>query len=315
MGSKLRAKFDQICRDHPFKALNDVVYEVLMEEIILFRLRPGAKITESRIAEELIVSRTVVAAAMDTLQAHELIIKEKSRSPHVALFTLEDYNNLMKIRNPIEAIAAEQMSQRATPDELKKLVRLAHDMEICFDAKDYEGFVKTDLKYHAFIVKCSGNTYLMHAYEQISPRIQQYMLIQAPKVIDENPSFKEEHHNMCAAIQRGNPEYAKLVATLHCSGLFLDAEQISSGLPTPLSGCRKRTLPGSESSGERLRFRWEPGAPGIFHRFQIQKRGAAVGSSPFLGFHAVSRGRGSGRGGGRGEGGEVIGRNACVPRR
>ena len=53
MGSKLRAKFDQICRDHPFKALNDVVYEVLMEEIILFRLRPGAKITESRIAEEL----------------------------------------------------------------------------------------------------------------------------------------------------------------------------------------------------------------------------------------------------------------------
>ncbi len=230
MGSKLRAKFDQICRDHPFKALNDVVYEVLMEEIILFRLRPGAKITESRIAEELNVSRTVVAAAMDTLQAHELIIKEKSRSPHVALFTLEDYNNLMKIRNPIEAIAAEQMSQRATPDELKKLVRLAHDMEICFDAKDYEGFVKTDLKYHAFIVKCSGNTYLMHAYEQISPRIQQYMLIQAPKVIDENPSFKEEHYNMCAAIQRGNPEYAKLVATLHCSGLFLDAEQISSGL-------------------------------------------------------------------------------------
>lgn len=71
---------------------------------------------------------------------------------------------------------------------------------------------------------------LMHAYEQISPRIQQYMLIQAPKVIDENPSFKEEHYNMCAAIQRGNPEYAKLVATLHCSGLFLDAEQISSGL-------------------------------------------------------------------------------------
>ena len=32
MGSKLRAKFDQICRDHPFKALNDVVYEVLRSQ-------------------------------------------------------------------------------------------------------------------------------------------------------------------------------------------------------------------------------------------------------------------------------------------
>ena len=103
-------------------------------------------------------------------------------------------------------------------------------MEAFFDSKDYEGFVKTDLEFHMHIVKCSENPYLLTAYEQISPRIQQYMLIQAPQVIDKNPAFKTEHRTMCAAIAKGNSEYAKLAAKLHCSGFFLDDVQINAGL-------------------------------------------------------------------------------------
>ena len=235
MDSRRKQKFDNICRNSPFKALNEVLYDILKEEIILFRLPPGAKITENKIAEELNVSRTVVSAAVNTLQTHGLIIKEKSKSPRVAPFTLEDYNNLMKFRNSIESIAAELMTQRAVEKEIKTLARIAHEMDILFDQKDHEGFVKADLKYHTYIVKCSRNAYLIQAYAILSPRIQQYMLIQAPKVIAENPSFKAEHHNMCEAIRKGNPEYAKLAAQLHCSGLFLNADQISKGFAYAIS--------------------------------------------------------------------------------
>ena len=62
-----KKQFDKIRNENPFLPLSDVVHELLLQNIISFRLKPGTRISENSISQELGISRSPVKAALEKL--------------------------------------------------------------------------------------------------------------------------------------------------------------------------------------------------------------------------------------------------------
>ena len=74
-----KKSIDTIMSINPFKPLNDIIYEIILDEILKLKLLPGDKLVESTIAESLNISRTTVNYALKRLSEDGLVTDSKGK--------------------------------------------------------------------------------------------------------------------------------------------------------------------------------------------------------------------------------------------
>lgn len=92
-------------------------YEVIRRRIVEGDYRPGERLVEQRVAEELDVSRTPVREAFRMLQAEGIVRVEPNRGARVRSLSVEDISDVYELRARLEAMASELAAQRATQPE------------------------------------------------------------------------------------------------------------------------------------------------------------------------------------------------------
>lgn len=60
---------------NPFLSLSEMVYDILLQEIVSFRLAPGSRVNESTVAEVLGVSRSPVKSALTRLLRNSYVVR------------------------------------------------------------------------------------------------------------------------------------------------------------------------------------------------------------------------------------------------
>jgi DNA-binding GntR family transcriptional regulator len=101
-------------------------YDLIRRRIVEGDYRPGERLVEQRVAEELDVSRTPVREAFRMLQAEGVVVVEPNRGARVRSLTAADVSDVYELRARLEAMAAELAAERATPGEHDEL-RAAED--------------------------------------------------------------------------------------------------------------------------------------------------------------------------------------------
>ncbi len=96
-------------------------YESIRRGIVEGRWRPGTRMIEQRIAEDLDLSRTPVREALRLLQAEGLVVVEPNRGAIVRRLDLGEVKNLYELRARLEAYAAERAATHITVAELQRL--------------------------------------------------------------------------------------------------------------------------------------------------------------------------------------------------
>jgi DNA-binding GntR family transcriptional regulator len=96
-------------------------YHRLRRAIVEGDYRPGERLIEQRIAEDLEVSRTPVREAFRMLQAEGLVRIEPNRGAAVRDLTVDGIADLYELRARLEAYAAELAAERATDDQRQRL--------------------------------------------------------------------------------------------------------------------------------------------------------------------------------------------------
>lgn len=96
-------------------------YARVRRGIVEGRYRPGERLVEQRLAEELDLSRTPVREAFRRLQAEGLVVVEPNRGVRVRGLSVDEIGDLYELRARLEALAAELAAVRATPEELAEL--------------------------------------------------------------------------------------------------------------------------------------------------------------------------------------------------
>ena len=107
-----------------YKPLREVVSETLRQAIQDGVLKPGERLMEIPLAEELGVSRTPIREAIRKLELEGFFVMVPRRGTYVANISLKDITQVFEIRSALEELAAGLAAERITEEEIETLERM-----------------------------------------------------------------------------------------------------------------------------------------------------------------------------------------------
>lgn len=103
------------------RVLSDHVVDKLEELILGGRYKPGEKLREQHLAEELGVSRAPLREAIRTLEGRRLLERTPRTGVQVVGLSADDLENILVTREALEGMAARQAAENMTVAEVNAL--------------------------------------------------------------------------------------------------------------------------------------------------------------------------------------------------
>ena len=196
-----------------YKPLREVVFETLREAIITGVLKPGERMMEVQLAEEMGVSRTPVREAIRKLELEGFVVMIPRKGAYVAGISLKDIVDVFEIRAALESLACGLAAERITEEELEELERtLLQVSNVSGD--NIESLVETDTDFHDIIYKASRNTRLIQIINNLREQIQRFRTTSLAFPGRMKDAI-EEHKKMTEAIAERNIKKAQALALEH----------------------------------------------------------------------------------------------------
>ena len=98
-------ELDLQMEDYQYLPLRDVVFRTLRQAILRGELKPGERLMEIRLANQLGVSRTPIREAIRMLELDGLVIMVPRKGAQVAQITEKDLNDVLEVRLGLEELA------------------------------------------------------------------------------------------------------------------------------------------------------------------------------------------------------------------
>ncbi|MGI6588696.1 MAG: GntR family transcriptional regulator [Peptococcia bacterium] len=204
----LKIKIDNI------RPLGDIVYEALRDAIINQVLKPGERLMETELAEEMGVSRTPVREAMRKLELEGYVVMVPRKGAYVAGLSIKDINNLFEIRGALETLAAGLAASRASREEIEEMERNLVMEASLFETSDVINTIEVDAKFHELIYSASRNTRLQNMIKDLRDQIQRFRTTSL--AVPGRMKFAlAEHRRIVEAIAAGDVEEASRATKEH----------------------------------------------------------------------------------------------------
>ena len=204
-----------------YKPLREIVFESLREAIIQGRLKPGERLMEIQLAEEMGVSRTPVREAIRKLELEGFVVMLPRKGAYVASFSVKDIVDIFEVRAALEGLAASLAAQRATPEELEEMERAVLQIYEVSNGQNLGILVEKDTNFHELIYKSSRNQRLVQIVTHLKEQIQRFRTTSLA-VPGRGKHTVEEHKGIIEAISERNIELAASLAREHIE----NAEQL-----------------------------------------------------------------------------------------
>ena len=141
--------------DH--QPLPDKIANYIRETIIVGKLKPGEKISEAKLAEELRISRTPIREAIRMLESEGFVSIIPRRGTVVSDFTFEDLYEYFQIKACLEAFSAFLAEPHMTERDINRLRRLNEEEKTAIAGHDFVKFMRIHDDFHQTFLDKSGN--------------------------------------------------------------------------------------------------------------------------------------------------------------
>jgi DNA-binding GntR family transcriptional regulator len=201
--------------------LVEQVYERLVDAISQGQLKPGQRITQEELAEQLHVSRQPVLQALRMLKHDGLVLDAPGRGVQVAPLTSALTAQVYELRGTLDALAAKLAAQRRAKLD-PALIKAGREAQ---KSKNLQLLIQADVHFHQALYAASGNPLI----EQ-SARVHWCHIRRAIGAVlqfqDLRQSVWDEHAAIAQAIEQGNSELAQTLVTQHSqeAALFMTRE-------------------------------------------------------------------------------------------
>lgn len=166
--TSLRIKLDS------FRPLGEIVYESLRDAIVNQVLKPGERLMETDLADEMGVSRTPVREAIRRLELENYVVMIPRKGAYVAGLSIKDINDVFEIRGALESLAAGLAAQRATEEDIKEMESYLALEATHFDKSDLIKMIEEDTKFHETIFNASRNSRLLGIVKELREQVQRF---------------------------------------------------------------------------------------------------------------------------------------------
>jgi DNA-binding GntR family transcriptional regulator len=143
--------------------LREQVKDLLLERILRGDVKPGERLVETRIAQELGTSQAPVREALRDLELLGLVESEAFRGSRVREFSNEELLDVFPVRAVLEELAAKLAARRLGGD-VSTLEREVAEMLKAAKAGDTRTQVAHDIAFHRALVEAAGNPMLLQAW-------------------------------------------------------------------------------------------------------------------------------------------------------
>jgi DNA-binding GntR family transcriptional regulator len=168
--------------DAPFARSNlrAQIKDVILQRIVSHEYPPGARLVETRIAQELGVSQAPVREALRDLEQLGCVVHEPFRGCSVRAFSAEELLEAFPVRAALEALAAGLAAERITEDELLELAELLDNMRAAARRGDAHDQSQANAAFHATIVRAARNATLERQWSFLEPFSRTYLTVSQP---------------------------------------------------------------------------------------------------------------------------------------
>jgi DNA-binding GntR family transcriptional regulator len=203
------------------KRLVDQVVERLRDAIISGRFKPGERIRQEQLAQQMGISRTPLRMALSVLTSQGLLRRTGSRGLEVPQFTYQEAMDLYLLREVVLGLACRLAAERISDRQLARLDTLVAESGKFVRAEDWPGWLKANEEFSALIGEAADLNLLstfLHAIGIQAQVFRSTLLALPVGAAAPVAHAADEHRLIYEAIRARDPERAEDAARDHVRG-------------------------------------------------------------------------------------------------
>mgnify|MGYP001000189932 FL=1 len=198
-----------------YQPLRDVIFETLRKAIISGDIKPGERLMEVSLANQMGVSRTPVREAIRRLEAEGLVTMTPRKGTHVAELSVKDIMDVLEVRTVLDKLATNLAAKRMQPSQLKALENVHKQYIACVEKNNIEGAIKKDVEFHDMIYAASGNPRLVAVAGSLREHVYRFRVIYMSGGDPIAENVLNEHEEILAALKEAQSDIASNLAEKH----------------------------------------------------------------------------------------------------
>lgn len=203
-------------------------YDEIRQRILDGSYPAGSRLRETKLSNDIGVSRTPIRDALRRLQAEGLVVTTANRGARVATWSQQSVDDIVGMRLRLEPYAAKLAADRIDNSGLMRLSELASQMEDQLRRKDSgypAAITELNNQFHELLVKSAGSDAVVNLLNTVvtirsSTAVQDE---QMPLVRRWAANYTQEelvrsighHHELVAALKVRDAEWAESVMRTH----------------------------------------------------------------------------------------------------
>ncbi|HOP63166.1 MAG TPA: GntR family transcriptional regulator [Spirochaetota bacterium] len=156
----------------PSATLSEQIAEHLGERITKLELRPGERIIETKITEELGVSQSPVREAIRILEKRKLVKLIPRHGTFVSEITKDFIESMFDIFQELVGLATIKTVRKATENDIEEIIKMAENLETYYLDKNIYKFNNAYFEWGLLCLKCAYDPILEEMILDMVPSIR-----------------------------------------------------------------------------------------------------------------------------------------------
>jgi len=186
-------------------SLRERIVEFIKDSVVSGRLKPGERVPEQEIADNLGISRTPIREAFRQLESEGFITVTPRKGAVVSPITDKDVREFYEIKSLLEGFAARRACAKLNVKDIKKLEGLNAQMERAADRGDVKAFFKLDSQFHDQFLEACGNVKLLALIHHLVKQFERFR-ITAMSLPGRMKDSVKQHRGILDAFSKGDAE-------------------------------------------------------------------------------------------------------------
>jgi DNA-binding GntR family transcriptional regulator len=195
--------------------LREQVIAALRQAIMDFQLKPGQRLVERELIEQLGVSRTTIREALRELASEGLVTVVPQRGAMVTAPSLEEAIDLYEVRAALESLVVQHFVERADDAEVASLVATVENLAtVTSKTEDVKKLMAAKDQFYVVLIAGAKSAALQQLLEGIQARVQ---MLRATSLSEAGRSFEvvAELRAIVAAIEKRDAPLASQLTAEH----------------------------------------------------------------------------------------------------
>lgn len=188
------------------KPRGELIADAIRSSILRGHFRPGDKLDQQEIADELAVSKIPVREALRTLDAEGLITMRPNKGAVVTELTMEELSELFFIRILLEGAAAERAANSL---DKKRIAKMESIIDEAVTTDELNQLLRLNNDFHMTLYRAAPQPVMNDLIQRLRNKVAPYNRIYMDLAAGSKAAAWDDHRRIFEACRSQDPKLAK----------------------------------------------------------------------------------------------------------